>query len=43
MASCRTTDASVNVGLPGLYWTARDWCGFEGLSMMVHDQPNLVH
>ena len=27
----------------GPYWRSRDWCGFEGLSMMVHDQPNLVH
>ena len=40
---CRTTDAPVTAGVPGLYWTARDWCGFEGLSMMFHDQPGLVH
>ena len=41
--TCRTTDAAVAMGLPGLYWTARDWCGFEGLSMLFHDQPGLVH
>ena len=40
---CRTTDAPVSGGIPGLYWTARDWCGFEGLSLMFHDQPRLVH
>lgn len=33
----------VAVGVPGLYWTCRDWAGFEGLSLMIHDQPGLVH
>jgi len=27
----------------GPYWRLRDWCGFEGLSMMFHDRPRLVH
>lgn len=36
-------DAVVRLGVNGLYWTARDWCGFEGLSMMFYDQPRLVH
>jgi uroporphyrinogen-III decarboxylase len=36
-------DAPVAAAVPGLYWTARDWAGFEGLSIMIHDQPNLVH
>lgn len=40
---CRTSEAPVVACVPGLYWTARDWCGFEGLSMMFHDQPHLVH
>ena len=31
------------VTIPGLYWTARDWCGFEGLSELLCDNPNLVH
>lgn len=29
--------------VPCMYWRARDWCGFEGLSMMLYDQPGLVH
>lgn len=29
--------------VPCLYWTLRDMCGFEGLSMMFYDQPKLVH
>ena len=41
--ACNTADVPVRVTVPGLYWRTRDWCGFEGLSMMVHDQPNLVH
>lgn len=40
---CRRGDAPVIVVVPGLYWTARDWCGFEGLSVRFHDQPGLVH
>jgi uroporphyrinogen decarboxylase len=40
---CNTSDRVVSLTLPGLYWTARDWAGFEGLSLMVYDQPNLVH
>ena len=27
----------------GPYWRVRDWCGFEGLSVMFYDQPDLVH
>ena len=40
---CNTSDRLVSLSVPGLYWTARDWAGFEGLSLMVYDQPNLVH
>jgi len=40
---CNTSDRVVTLSVPGLYWTARDWAGFEGLSFMVYDQPNLVH
>ncbi|PIU94707.1 MAG: hypothetical protein COZ06_17385 [Armatimonadetes bacterium CG_4_10_14_3_um_filter_66_18] len=39
----QSADVPVSGSVAGLYWTARDWCGFEGLSMMIHDQPNLVH
>ncbi len=40
---CNSADIPVTLTVPGLYWTCRDWCGFEGLSMMFYDQPNLVH
>ena len=40
---CNTSDAPVVTSIPGLYWTPRDWCGFEGLSVMFRDQPELVH
>jgi len=41
--ACNNSDVPVILSIAGLYWTARDWCGFEGLSFMVHDQPALVH
>jgi uroporphyrinogen-III decarboxylase len=40
---CNSADVPVCAGLPSLYWTARDWAGFEGLSVMFYDQPGLVH
>ena len=40
---CNRADVPVNASIPGLYWTTRDWCGFEGLSMLVYDNPKLVH
>ncbi|MBC7286699.1 MAG: hypothetical protein H5T86_01390 [Armatimonadetes bacterium] len=40
---CNNADVPVMFAVPGLYWTARDWCGFEGLSIMFVEQPNLVH
>lgn len=40
---CNNSEYPVVVGVPGLYWTARDWAGFEGISVMIHDQPDLVH
>ena len=40
---CRESSLPVMVTVPGLYWRTRDWCGFEGLSLMVYDQPGLVH
>jgi uroporphyrinogen decarboxylase len=27
----------------GLYWKARDWVGFENLSVLFYDNPSLVH
>jgi uroporphyrinogen decarboxylase len=40
---CNNADVPVSAGVHGLYWTARDWCGFEGLSVMFKQQPELVH
>ncbi len=40
---CNAGEALVAIAVPGLYWTARDWCGFEGLSTMLYDNPRLVH
>jgi len=40
---CNSGTRVVSLSVPGLYWTARDWAGFEGLSLMIYDQPNLVH
>ncbi|MDP7248775.1 MAG: uroporphyrinogen decarboxylase family protein [Planctomycetota bacterium] len=40
---CNQSDDPVGISIPALYWTARDWAGFEGLSVMCIDQPNLVH
>lgn len=41
--TCNNSEFSVRTVVPGLYWTLRDLCGFEGLSFMVYDQPALVH
>jgi len=41
--ACNNSDIPVILNIAGLYWTARDWCGFENLSLMVYDQPDLVH
>lgn len=40
---CNDSDLVVSLSIPGLYWTARDWAGFKGLSIMLYDQPSLVH
>jgi uroporphyrinogen decarboxylase len=40
---CNNSELPVRGSTFGLYWTARDWCGFEGLSVMFKDQPRLVH
>ncbi len=33
----------VHLSVPFLFWTVRDWVGFEGLCMMFYDDPALVH
>lgn len=40
---CNNSDRPVSLTVPGLWWTARDWCGLEGLCLMCVEQPNLVH
>ena len=40
---CNCSDRVVKLGIPGLFWTARDFSGFEGLCTMIHEQPKLVH
>lgn len=35
-------DAPSTLTVPGLYWTARDWAGFEGLSRLMYDEPACV-
>ena len=32
----------MSITIPGLWWTLRDWCGFEGLCLMCADHPELV-
>ena len=35
-------DYFLGLALPGAFWQMREWCGFEGLCMMMIDQPDLV-
>lgn len=35
-------DNFVGISLPGPYWQLREWCGFEGLSLLFYDDPALV-
>jgi len=41
--AANNADCPVVVAVPGIFWTLRDMCGFEGLAMMFYDQPDLVH
>jgi uroporphyrinogen decarboxylase len=36
-------EAPTTLTVPALYWTARDWAGFEGLSLLCHTDPACVH
>ncbi len=40
--ACNASEAPVALSFPGLWWTARDWCGFEGLCALCADNPTLV-
>ena len=35
-------DWVLSVGWSGPFWQMREWCGFEGLCIMMLDQPDLV-
>ena len=35
-------DWLLSVGFAGPFWQMREWCGFEGLCIMMLDQPDLV-
>ena len=35
-------DWPLSVGFAGPFWQMREWCGFEGLCIMMLDQPDLV-
>ena len=39
----RSRDWPIMACTPSLYWKARDWVGFENLSLMFYDDPALVH
>ena len=36
-------DAFLNIHFSGPFWQLREWCGFEGLCMMMIEEPELVH
>lgn len=38
----RNSTMATHMSIPFLYWTARDWMGFENLSMMFYDDPGLL-
>jgi hypothetical protein len=39
----KNRDFIVNKAFPSMFWAVRDWVGFEGLCMMVLDDPMFVH
>ena len=38
----RGRDWVLGMGFSGPFWQMREWCGFEGLCMMMIEQPDLV-
>jgi len=38
----RDRDYVLGIGVSGPFWQLREWCGFEGLCIMMIDQPDLV-
>ena len=33
----------INYGISGPFWQLREWCGFEGLCMLMIEDPDFVH
>lgn len=40
--AARDRDAPLMIGVHGPFWQLREWCGFEGLCMMMIEDPELV-
>jgi uroporphyrinogen decarboxylase len=38
----RDRSDALTIGFPGPFWQMREWCGFEGLCLMMIEQPALV-
>lgn len=41
-AGLRERDWPLNIGVSGPFWQLREWCGFEGLCMLMIDDPEFV-
>jgi uroporphyrinogen decarboxylase len=41
-AALNASTVPVNLWIPFLFWTIRDWMGFEGICLGFHDQPMLI-
>ncbi|HOX37035.1 MAG TPA: uroporphyrinogen decarboxylase family protein [Candidatus Brocadiia bacterium] len=42
-AKIKYRDNTVGIHFNGPFWQLREWCGFEGLCMMMIDDPDFVH
>jgi uroporphyrinogen decarboxylase len=38
----RERDGVLTVAFPGPFWQLREWCGFEGLCLLMADRPDFV-
>jgi len=41
-AALRDRESVVGINVNGPFWQLREWCGFEGLCVMMADDPDLV-
>ena len=41
-AALRDRDYVVSIGFNGPFWQLREWCGFEGLCLLMADDPDFV-